>query len=227
MSVAIDLRRQALKSKAIILQRFFKTAPGQYGAGDQFLGVTVPIQRAIAKKHLDLNFLELEKLLHSKFHEERLTALLILVEKFKIGDQEKIFRFYLKNTRYINNWDLVDLSADKICGAWLMDKDKKILYTLAKSRNLWERRIAMLSCFHFIKNNEFKDALKLAKILLTDDHDLIHKAVGWMLREIGKRNLGVEIAFLEQYATLMPRTMLRYAIEKFPEAFRQKFLKMV
>jgi len=221
-------KQKANKQRAEILQRFFKTGPGEYGEGDVFYGIKVPVQRTVAHQfqHLPLN--DLQILLKSKVHEERLIALLILVLKFKYADEvvrEKIFKFYLKNSERINNWDLVDLSADKIVGAFLIDKDKSLLFKLAKSSNLWERRIAMLSTYCFIKNGVFEVTLQIAELLLRDQQDLIHKAVGWMLREIGKRDLEPEEEFLKLHYKQMPRTMLRYAIEKFPEAKRQAYLK--
>ncbi|PIP76321.1 MAG: DNA alkylation repair protein [Ignavibacteria bacterium CG22_combo_CG10-13_8_21_14_all_37_15] len=221
-------KQKANKQQAEILQRFFKTGPGEYGEGDVFYGIKVPVQRTVAHQfqHLPLN--DLQILLKSKVHEERLIALLILVLKFKYADEvvrEKIFKFYLKNSERINNWDLVDLSADKIVGAFLIDKDKSLLFKLAKSSNLWERRIAMLSTYCFIKNGVFEVTLQIAELLLRDQQDLIHKAVGWMLREIGKRDLEPEEEFLKLHYKQMPRTMLRYAIEKFPEAKRQAYLK--
>jgi len=223
-----ETRKTADPKRAALLRRFFKTGPGEYGEGDVFLGLTVPQSREIAKKYSDLKLAEAEKLIHSKIHEERLIALLILVIKFKSsdeGDREKIYHFYLKNTKFINNWDLVDLSADKIVGSYLLDKNKNILTQLAHSKNVWERRIAVLATFDFIKNSKFSDALKIARILLNDSHDLIHKAVGWMLREVGKKSLKTEEKFLRPHYKKMPRTMLRYAIEKFPEKKRQKYLK--
>jgi 3-methyladenine DNA glycosylase AlkD len=213
-----DLQRLKNPKKAKIYQRFFKTGKGEYGEGDKFLGLTVPDQRKIAKKYQDLSLSDLQKLLNTKTHEYRSTALLILVlkyEKTKEKEKKKIVNFYLKNTRNINNWDLVDSSAYKILGSYLLNKDKRILSKLARSKNLWERRIAMLASFEFIKNNKFKEALKIAKILVNDEHDLIHKAVGWMLREIGKRDQRVEERFLRRHYQTMPRTMLRYAIERF------------
>lgn len=223
-----DLKAKTNKNKAKILQKFFKTGPGEYGEGDIFLGVVVPETRKIAKKYYnEINLPEIQKLLNSKIHEERLCALLVLVEKFQKGnlkEKERIFKFYLKNTGNINNWDLIDLSADKIVGAYLLDKNKSILKNLAKSKNLWERRIAVLATFNFIKNNEFKPTLEIAKILLGDNQDLIQKAVGWMLREIGKRSLKTERDFLKKYAPKIPRIMLRYAIEKFPNHKRKKYL---
>lgn len=212
-----ELKKTGNIEKSQILQRFFKTEKGQYGEGDIFLGIMVPETRKIAIKYKDLNEEYIKELLKSKIHEERLAALLILVHNFQKGDirkKEEVYNFYLRNAKYINNWDLVDLTADKILGAWIFDKNKYILYKLAKSENLWERRIAIISTFYFIKNNEFKDALKISEILLKDKHDLIQKAVGWMLREIGKRNEQELIKFLDEHYKSMPRTMLRYAIER-------------
>ncbi len=223
-----ELRSKATLKRAKILQRFFKTGPGEYGEGDIFLGIKVPDSRTIVKKYSDIDFKEVEKLLHSKIHEERSVALGILIQKFQKGDEkqkEKVFKLYLKNTKNVNNWDLVDSSADKIVGEYLMDKPKNILYKLAKSKNLWERRIAIMSTFQFIKKNKFKETLKISEMLLSDSHDLIHKAVGWMLREAGKRSLATEERFLKKHYQKMPRTMLRYAIERFPERKRQAYLK--
>jgi len=212
--------------KAKLLGRYFKTGEGQYADGDVFFGIMVPLQREVARKFYDLSLNALQKLLNSRIHEHRLTALFILVHKYsKANEEEKqdIVSLYLKNTKNINNWDLVDLSAPRILGQFLLNKNRKILYNLAKG-HLWERRIAVLATFAFIRENDFKDALKLAEILLKDKHDLIHKAVGWMLREIGKRNLKTEERFLKQHCKAMPRTMLRYAIEKFPERKRKAYL---
>jgi len=227
----IDLRRElkslASPEKAKLLQGFFKTGKGQYGEGDVFLGIVVPVQRSVAKKHLELSFGDLQKLMDSKIHEERLVALMILVlkqRKATESEKSEMFEFYMKNYDNINNWDLVDLSAPNVIGSYLIDKDKKILYEFAKSSHLWKKRISILSTFYFIKNNQFEDSLKIAEILLNDKHDLIHKAVGWMLREIGKRNLKVEEGFLKKYYKKMPRTMLRYAIEKFEEVKRKEYL---
>jgi len=214
-----ELKKRANPKKAKLLSGFFKTGKGEYGEGDIFLGVIVPETREVAKMFLDLELSEIEKSLFSKIHEERLASLLILVEKYKNGDlptKKEIFNFYLKNTKYINNWDLVDLTSHKIVGEWLVDKSREILYRLAQSENLWERRISIISCFAFIRNNDFKDAFEISKILLKDKHDLIHKAVGWILREIGKRNLKAEEKFLQEGRRYknMPRTMLRYADEE-------------
>jgi len=225
--IKAELNKLADKEKAKLLSRFFKTGKGEYGEGDLFLGIMVPNQRIVAGKFGDLSLPDLEKLLHGRYHEHRLTALFILVKKFKKAEEklrEKIIALYLKNYRYIDNWDLVDLSAPETLGAYLVDKDRKILYELANSDNLWKKRIAILATFKFIKNKDFTDSLKIAKILLKHKHDLIHKAVGWMLREIGKLDQTIEEKFLKEHCQKMPRTMLRYAIEKFPEEKRQYYL---
>ena len=221
------LKKVANKDKSKILNRFFKTGPGQYGEGDVFWGIVVPEQRAIAKKFKAIPLNELKKLITSPIHEQRLTALLILVEQYKSANQKEqkaIVDFYLRHTKFINNWDLVDLSADKILGAYLFDKDRSLLYGLAKSKSLWERRIALLSTFNFIKQADFSDILKIAKLLLNDKEDLIHKASGWMIREAGKRDFAVAEAFVKEHVKVMPRTMLRYAIERFPEDKRKFYL---
>ncbi len=228
----IELRKEMKhlfnKDDAKILQKFFKTGPGEYGEGDKFVGIKVPPLRILSKKYKEISFDETLQLLASEIHEERLLSLFILIQKFeKADDREKnrIYKYYLKNKRFINNWDLIDLSAPKIVGEFLLDKDRSILYKLAKSKNIWDKRIAILSTFRFIKENQFEDALNICEILLNDNHDLIHKAVGWMLREIGKRNLKTEEKFLLNRYKKMPRTMLRYAIEKFTETKRQAYLK--
>ena len=207
---------------------FFKTGKGEYGDGDKFVGIKVPVQRKIANEFKNLTYSELKVLLASKIHEERLIALLILVHKYTKSDEsekEKIYNFYLNNRKGINNWDLVDLSAPKIIGEHLLNKDRKILFDFAKSKNLWERRVAILSTLAFIRMDDFYITLQIADILIEDEHDLIHKAVGWMLREVGKKNLKVEEDFLKSRYKKMPRTMLRYSIEKFPESKRKKYLK--
>ena len=222
-----DLSQFANSEKAKQLSRFFKTGKGQYGEGDLFLGITVPQQRKIAKKYIKLSLSNLQQLLNSRTHEHRLTALLILISKYQKGKnfkKEKIYDFYLKNTKNINNWDLVDLSAPKIIGDYFLNKDRTNLFKLARSENLWERRIAILSTFTFIKNHDFEDSLEISKLLLKDSQDLIHKAVGWMLREIGKIDQERLEDFLDNYGTEMPRTMLRYAIEKFDEQKRKFYL---
>jgi 3-methyladenine DNA glycosylase AlkD len=216
------------RDKARELQRFFKTSPGEYGAGDRFLGIRVPALRRLARELEGLSQAKTVKLLHSPYHEERLLALLIMVDRFSKSDtavKKSIYEIYLNNTVSINNWDLVDITAHHIIGAYIFDKNREPLYRLAASTNLWERRISIMATFHFIKQEEFEETLRIAEILLNDREDLIHKAVGWMLREIGKRNLRVEETFLGEYYMQMPRTMLRYAIEKFPENKRQKYLK--
>lgn len=227
----IAIRKEILKEKnpsqAIILQRFFKTGKGEYGEEDVFYGIKVPVQRKIAKTFCDLSLSDIKNLLRSAIHEERLIAALILVHQFKFADDKRqkiIFNFYLKNRKGINNWDLVDLSAPNIIGSFLFDKDKTLLYKFTHSKNLWKKRISILSSLTFIRNGFFEDTLKIAEILLTDTHDLIHKAVGWMLREIGNRDIKVEEEFLMKYYKIMPRTMLRYAIEKFPEKKRKAYL---
>jgi len=211
---------------------FFKTGPGQYGEGDKFLGLDSPAMRRLSKKYKNLSLADTTALLHSKIHEERQIAIFILVLQFEKKGQtpflrKHIYNLYLKNTKYINNWDLVDMSAPQIVGGYLTDNPKKklILTKLAKSKNLWEKRIAILATAIFIKNLQFTQTLKIADILLYDDHDLIHKAVGWMLREVGNRDRPVEEKFLRPRYKAMPRTMLRYAIEKFPEPLRQAYLK--
>jgi 3-methyladenine DNA glycosylase AlkD len=223
-----ELLAQKNPIKEQTFSRFFKTGKGQYGEGDLFLGISVPEIRRIALKYKDLSLEENNKLLSNKYHECRLVALMILVYQYRHGDNKKkkqIFDFYLKNTKHINNWDLVDLSAYHIVGNYLLNRDRKILYKLAKSKNLWERRISIISTYVFIKNKENKDTFKIAEILINDKHDLIHKACGWMLRESGKAVSEKDLlVFLEKHSGKMPRTMLRYAIEKFKEPKRQYFL---
>ncbi len=223
------LRRLADPEKAKILQGFFRTGPGQYGEGESFLGVAVPVLRKLAREYQETPVGDALELLKSAVHEERLLALLLLVRAFARGDRalkENIYRLYCRNIRFINNWDLVDLSAPNIVGAYLSNKSRKPLYTFARSRDLWKRRIAVIATFTFIRQGDYDDTLKIARILLTDEHDLVHKAVGWMLREVGKRNLRTEEAFLQQEDTYarMPRTMLRYAIERFPEWKRKRYM---
>ena len=222
------LQSLANEQHAAILSRFFKTGPGQYGEGDVFIGIKVPTLRKFAKEFASLSLIDIECILQSEIHEARLVALLLLMTRAAKADAKNrklIFDLYLANTKRINNWDLVDISAPQIVGAYLADKSRKPLYKLARSSSLWERRISILSTFHFIRQNDFGDTLSIAEILLHDDEDLIHKAVGWMLREVGKRELDVEEAFLQKHYHLMPRTMLRYAIEKFPERKRLAYLK--
>ena len=222
-----DLNQLSDPEHAIKLSGFFKTGKGQYGEGDLFLGIPVPKQRKIAKNYSNLGLNDIQELLKSKFHEHRFTALVILVSKYQKTDKsgkEKIYNFFLKNTENINNWDLVDWSAPRIIGDYLKDKNRSTLYELANSNNLWERRISILATFKFIANNDFKDTLIISQILLHDKHDLIHKAVGWALREIGKRDQETEEQFLNKHYLQMPRTMLRYALEKFDEKKRKLYL---
>lgn len=226
-----ELKKLADPDIAEHSQRFFKTGPGEYGEGDQFLGIRVPDTRRIAGKYKKLSLQETEKLLHSKYHEARLCALIILVNKCQKADRElhqTIYDLYLRNTSHVNNWDLVDTSAEKIVGTYLFEyeEEKTVLVKLSESDNLWERRISIMSTFHFIRHGEYSNTLELAQKLLNDEHDLIHKAVGWMLREVGKRDIETEEQFLRKHIHNMPRTMLRYAIEKFPEAKRKKYLAM-
>lgn len=223
-----SIRANANKEYAKTARWFFKTGKGEYGEGDKFVGIRVPVLRKIAKQFGELNLKDLQSLLNSKIHEERLIALLILVDKYEHADdtlKEKVYLFYNKNRRKINNWDLVDLSAPKIIGIHLLNRDKEILYMYAKSNNLWEKRISIVSTYNFIKNNHFETTLSISDILLNDNHDLIHKAVGWMLREVGKKRVSILEDFLSSRYNNMPRTMLRYSIEKFSEKRRKEYLK--
>ena len=206
---------------------FFKTGKGDYAEHDQFIGISVPVLRAISRQAKDLALDQLKILLYSRFNEERLLALLILTDQYARSKnrREDIYQFYIDNLSQVNNWNLVDASAHLIIGAHLHNQDKEILFSLAKSSDLWERRIAIVATWHFIKNNEHATTIKIAEVLLNDDHDLIHKAVGWMLREVGKKNVAILRDFLNRFACKMPRTMLRYAIEKFPEIERKDYLK--
>ena len=230
-SLIFELEKKASKEKAELYKRYFKTGKGEYGEGDVFIGLTMPQQREIAKKYLNLSLNKLQELLKNDIHEFRMAALIILTEKYRKAktpeDKENIFGFYLKNTKYINNWDLVDVTCQRIVGNFLLEfpKNKKLLYNLAKSKNLWERRIAIVSAGKFISNEEFDDVLALAELLLDDDHDLMHKAVGWMLREVGKKDSDVLRNFLKGNYDRIPRTTLRYAIEKFSEDERKRWLK--
>jgi 3-methyladenine DNA glycosylase AlkD len=210
--------------QAEILQRFFKTRKGEYGEGDIFLGIKVPVQRGVAKKYLDLNLSKIKELLKSKVHEHRMVGILILIKKYE-KDKEEIFNFYMNNLKGINNWDLIDVSCPRIVGEFLLDKDKKILYDFANSEDLWKKRIAIVSTWKFIREGELEDVFALSEILLNDGHDLIHKAVGWMLREAGKKDEERLEKFLKFHYKNMPRTMLRYAIEKFEEEKRKKYLR--
>lgn len=230
--ILFDLKKEGNKEKAEFLPKFFKTGPGEYGEGDMFLGVTVPIQRKVAKKYYkEINIPALKSLITSSFHEVRLTTLFILVLKFESKDitekkQKEIVDFYLKHTSSINNWDLVDSSADKILGAFLFQRQRNVLNKLHTSKDLWKNRISILSTFYFIRKNDFNDTLRYCESYLTHEHDLIHKATGWMLREIGNRDKKILNRFLQSNAAKMPRTMLRYAIEKLPESERKFWLSI-
>ena len=224
----IDLKKLSNPKKAAFLLKYFKTGKGDYGEGDIFIGITVPVLRKIARKYHDLPLKDVKLLLKSKIHEERFVALENLTYRYEKGNdnlKKEIFEFYFDNIGAINNWDLVDTSAPYIVGHYLIDKDKSVLYKLAKSNNIWERRISIISSQYFIKNNKFDETIRIAEILLSDEHDLIHKAVGWMLREIGNKKINIEEKFLIKNYKKMPRTMLRYAIEKFPEKRRLQFLR--
>lgn len=225
-----DLRAVADPQRARSLAWFFKTGKGQYGEGDKFIGITVPLQRTIARRYRDLPLRDIAQLLRSPIHEHRFTALEILVARYEKGandDRCRIFDFYLKNTRRINNWDLVDSSAPYLVGAHLANRPRDILYTLARSSNLWERRIAIVSTAAFIKLGQLEDTFAIAALLLSDTHDLIHKAVGWMLREAGKQSETALLRFVKQNYGAMPRTALRYAIERLPEPRRRQILNGV
>jgi 3-methyladenine DNA glycosylase AlkD len=207
---------------------FFKTGPGQYGEGDRFLGVSLPSLRQLARQYERLSRRDVVQLMKSPWHEERLLALLILIRQYAHRDErgrQAIHQLYLRHRRWINNWDLVDVSASQLVGAHLAGGDRRLLRRLARSRSLWERRIAMIATYHYIRRNDFADALVIAGLLVDDTHDLIHKAVGWMLREVGKRDRHVEERFLRKHAARMPRTMLRYAVERFPERLRVRYLE--
>ncbi len=225
--VKTELKKLSDPEHAMKLQGFFKTGEGEYGEGDIFLGVRVPDQRRIAKKYKNIPLTDVIELLQSGIHEHRLTALFILTEQFNKGDKEarrRIVDLYLGNTDYVNNWDLVDSSAHKILGAWLVDKARDVLYELVESESLWERRISIISTFAFINRGDLADALALAKALIEDGHDLIHKASGWVLREVGKKDQSALETFLLEHYDIMPRTMLRYAIERLPEERRRFYM---
>ncbi len=214
-------------ARARAAQWYFKTGPGEYAEGDRFMGLDVPTLRSLAREHQSLPMPTLATLLESPWHEERLLALLILVHQYAVGTdatQRAIYRLYIGSTKCINNWDLVDSSAGQIVGAHLADRSRSPLVRLARSRDLWKRRIAMIATSHYIKEGDFRDTLRIAGLLVNDEHDLIHKAVGWMLREVGNRDRRAEESFLRRHATHMPRTMLRYAIERFPAGLRRKYL---
>jgi 3-methyladenine DNA glycosylase AlkD len=225
------LRQDATPSQAAIARRFFKTGPGEYGEGDRFLGLKVPQLRAELPHTDALSEADVLDLLHSEWHEERLLALLVLGRRFSRAKQDPatqqhLVNLYLAHTKWINNWDLVDSSAPQILGAWLLRRDRAVLDRLAASTSLWEQRIAILATQAFIRAGDFTDTLRLSALFLTHPHDLMHKACGWMLREVGKRDVKPLLAFLDQHTTKMPRTLLRYAIEKLPEETRQAYLTM-
>ena len=227
-AVRRDIRALADDEKSAHAQRFFKTGKGEYGEGDQFLGIRVPVIRRLVKEHKEASLPTLVSILKSKWHEERLFAVLSLADRYKRGDESRrkaVYDAYTEHLDYVNNWDLVDGSAHLIIGPHLQSRSRKSLYRLARSRVMWERRIAIMSTYHFIRQREFDDALEIAAILLEDEQDLIHKAVGWMLREIGKRHWPSEQRFLRKHYMKMPRTMLRYAIEHLPEKTRKDYLK--
>lgn len=228
LAVRRALKAQARPDRVAGAMRFFKCGPGEYGEGDVFIAVTVPAQRSVARRFGDLPLAEIDRLLTSRIHEERLTALFILVHQFTRGDdrrRKQIFTLYMKRLRFINNWDLVDSSAAQIVGGWLEDKPRGRLDRLARSKHLWCRRVAMIATFHYIRRGEHRDATRIAAILVDDDHDLIHKAAGWMLREVGKRAGEAALTtFLERHAARMPRTMLRYAIERLPARDRARWM---
>jgi 3-methyladenine DNA glycosylase AlkD len=215
--VVAELKKHANPSKAKVVAGFFKTGPGEYGEGDSFWGINVPQQREIARAYRELPLSEIPQLLAHKTHEVRLTGLLLLVQHFERADEKTrgdIVRLYLRESHNINNWDMIDLSAPNILGTWLLGRDKKVLYRLAKSKSIWERRIAIVATFAFIRKNQFTDTLQISEVLLRDAHDLLHKACGWMLREVGKRSPKDLRIFLDRHSAVMPRTMLRYAIER-------------
>lgn len=223
-----ELSEVSNKDKIEVLSGFFKTGKGEYGEGDVFIGVNVPDARKIARRFIDSDFITVQNLMKSSVHEERLCALLILVEKFKKSDETfkpRIFNFYMDNTVYINNWDLVDLSSPYIVGAYLLHKDKSLLYKLAESENIWERRISIVSTLFFVRNGILDDSINLAQKLINDNQDLIRKATGWVLREVGKKDKVKLITFLDRNYKSMPRTTLRYAIEKFEKVEREYYMK--
>ena len=229
MKAREEIRALANKEIAQHSLRFFKTDKEEYGHGDLFLGVRAPKIRSIAKEHIDISITDMKTLIQSKYHEERFLGLIILVNKYaKTKDKKnrnQLYKIYVSSFKYINNWNLVDVTCPHVTGKHLIDKDRTILYKWAKSEDLWTKRIAMISTFYFIRKNDLDDTFKIADMLLQDEHDLIHKAVGWMLREAGKRDIKKEETFLKKHYKTMPRTMLRYSIEKFPETKRQKYLK--
>jgi len=228
MLVQTELRNLASKRVARVSLRFFKTGKGEYGEGDVFLGIPMPVLRKIAEKYTDLKLAETQKLIRSKYHEERLTGLVILVNKYakaqKVREKNKIYSTYIKQFKHINNWDLVDVSCPKLIGKHLANRNRQVLYKWAKSKDLWTRRISIVTTWWFIRQGDLNDVFKISKILLDDEQDLIHKAVGWMLREAWKQDSKRTEIFLKKHYSKMPRTMLRYAIEKIPETRRKKYL---
>ena len=229
MKASEEIRALANKERANHSKKFFKTGKGEYGYGDIFLGVRVPKIRLIAKKNIGISITDMKTLIKSKYHEERLLGLIILVNKYSKSkdekDRDQLYNIYVSSFKYVNNWDLVDVTCAHVIGKHLLNKDRSILYTWAKSNDLWTKRIAIVSTHCFIRKNDLQETFKIAKILLNDEHDLIHKAVGWMLREAGKKDMKKEEIFLKKHYKTMPRTMLRYAIERFPEPKRQIYLK--
>ncbi len=229
LDVSKEVKKLSSKERATRSQSFFKTGKGEYGFGDIFIGLTVPEMKLVAKKYKEIDFVEVQKLLDSKIHEERFIGLTILDLKFEKANEilrKKIVSMYLKNTKNVNNWDLVDTSASYILGRYLLDKKRDVLYKFSKSKNLWERRIAIVATYEFIRNKQYSDTLSISKVLLGDKKDLIHKAVGWMLREVGKKDEAILKKFLIENIKELPRTTLRYAIERFAEPERKKFLSM-
>lgn len=229
MSVKDELKKRADPARAKVSQSFFKTGKGEYGEGDVFWGIRVPDIRTVAKRSKNVSLVEVSSLLHDKVHECRMCALMILLEQYNKAEgvkKEKVVQFYLDNKSQVNNWDLVDGSAPYILGDYLLTRDRSILYTFAKSSDLWTRRIAIVATQTFIRNDDFEDTLRLSELLMKDKHDLMHKACGWMLREVGKRDEQVLVLFLEKHAKTMPRTMLRYAIERFPKNRREHFMRL-
>lgn len=227
LQIKKELKKLANPTRALSSAWFFKTEKGQYGYGDKFLGITVPEQRKVAHKFWQASFTDILQLLKSPYHEHRFVALEILVAKFERGgnaEKKVVYNFYLKHTKFVNNWDLVDTSASYIIGAYVLNLPRLILYKLAHSKNMWERRIAIVATHKFIQNLDFTETLQISQLLLTDTHDLIHKAVGWMLREVGKRDRAVLEHFLDKNYKKMPRTTLRYAIERFPESLRKQYM---
>ncbi|MDH5656047.1 MAG: DNA alkylation repair protein [Spirochaetia bacterium] len=228
-NLKIELKSLADRKVAEHSQRYFKTGPGEYGEGDVFIGLRMPQIRSLAKKYSKLSFSDIENLLKSEIHEKRMLAVILLVNAYKKAaepDQKKIYQMYFKNKKYINNWDLIDVSCPHVMGGYLYKNDRSVLFKLAASGNLWDKRLAVMSTFYFIRNGDFNDSFKICEMLLDDEEDLIHKAAGWMLREIGKRNPKEEEKFLDRHAEKMPRTMLRYALERFSESKRKKYMSV-